>query len=246
MQSWRRLFCIFGLVLPAASLLGQRVPVTLEVEIRVPSQNPDTIRLATEAFRGDGSQAVMFRPAGTEDVSSWEIVDTLARTMTFVLSQIQAATIHPVRRSVVARLARVYEHCEEAHILPGMVVRCEPAGQTAFGRQLSRVIIEPAEDNSGSGMRREMLVIPSLNFLPIEERIWMRGKLTREKRTTSLKVGDPDPALFQVPAHFRVVEKVSELMRLFHVSMRLPINDAQLKMLDVKWEQEKAAVLRGE
>jgi hypothetical protein len=224
-------------------LAAERVPVTLETEIRVPTLSPDSIRLVTEVYRADGSHAVVTRPGQGID-SGWEIMDATARTMSFAFSQIEAATTQPVRRSVAARWAIVHERCEDAHAVPSMTIRCEPTSESAFGHRLTRVTLE--SETGGPWMRREMLVVPSLNFVPLEERSWLRGKLTREKRTTALKVGDPDPALFRVPSHFQMFEKVSDLMRLFQVRMRLPINDAQLKMLDVKWEKERAAVLRGE
>jgi len=238
--------CLFIIMALSSTVVGQqrRVPVTLETEIRVPSVSSE-VQLATEAFRADGSRAVVCRSCERIE-AGWEIVDVTARTMTLAFSQIEAATVQPVRRSFAARMASVYERCEEAHGVPGMKVRCEPKAELAFGHRLMRVTLEPDDATTVSWMRRELLVAPLLNFVPLEERSWLRGKLTREKRTTALKAGDPDPALFRVPPHYRMVEKVSDLLRLVHINLGMPVNEGHLKMLDVKWEKEKAAVARGE
>jgi hypothetical protein len=134
-----------------------------------------------------------------------EIVDTTALKVLTVDHSIRAYTASPISRESAARRQANPPSCEQ------MYGTCSP-GESILGYETQMAEITPR--GPGGVMPNGVMkvwVAPALGWARLKEEHYRAGSLVSRRTVTNVREGPPDPALFQVPAEYRLLDP-AELM----------------------------------
>lgn len=221
-----------------------RVALTAVQEVKVDGK---PLGRYQEAFRRDGSRSVAGVAGGATTDFDREFVNIAQGQVTLADAEAEVATVQRLRRSALTRMATFPTRCIDALGLPPVVkATCEETPEQVLGYRVMRARYETVDGMRGTRTQHEWMVAPELNYFPLQQKRWVDGRLREERTAISVTLGEPDAALFSVPSHYRLVDKVSDLVRITHQRRSTAIDPSYLTALDRKWERESAAILRGE
>ncbi len=194
--------CLLNFIYPGPLYAQGRTPFsakTIERRFSV-TGSEDATETITEAFKSDGSQAkIVKKLAATKQwAEAKTLIDVPERKRTELEPLTESRTTTPLSARYADYLRVKPKSCGEGGALEKELIH----GQAVF-----KVMNEYTLPN-GEVDRVERWMAPGLDCFPLREK-FSKGpkagpfhlKLTRE--VTSLKVGEPDPSFFSVPAHFK-------------------------------------------
>ncbi|MDX2180352.1 MAG: hypothetical protein SFV18_12230 [Bryobacteraceae bacterium] len=157
-----------------------------------------TVNLSVRADGSTSKETYWDRSPGKGSIQ--EIVDTAALKVLTVDHSIRAYTTSPISRASAARRRANPPSCEQ------MYGNCSP-GESILGYETQ--IAEIAPGGPGGVMPSAVMkvwVAPALGWARLKEEHYRAGSLVSRQTVTNVREGPPNPALFHVPAEYRLLD----------------------------------------